>query len=46
MIDRKIKNLVFDFGGVLVQLNMKRCVERFDALGFTDVEKYVNAYSK
>ena len=46
MIDRKIKNLVFDFGGVLVQLNMKRCVERFAALGFTDVEKYVNAYSK
>lgn len=46
MISNNIKNLVFDFGGVLVQLNLNRCISAFSALGFNDVEKHVGACSK
>ena len=36
---RKIKNLIFDFGGVLVELDKARCLEAFNRLGFAEAEK-------
>lgn len=42
----KIKNLVFDFGGVFCKIELQRCVEAFRQLGFSDVAKYMNLYSQ
>ena len=39
-----ISTLVFDFGGVLASLDMARCVERFRALGFDDIERYIGQF--
>lgn len=43
---RKIKNLIFDFGGVLVELDKARCLEAFNRLGFAEAEKLIDAYSQ
>ncbi len=39
-----IKNFVFDFGGVLVDLNRERCVESFRELGFAQAGDLVNNF--
>lgn len=36
-------NLLFDFGGVLVDLDKQRCIEAFNELGF-DIRPYLGAY--
>ncbi|MBO4985196.1 MAG: HAD family phosphatase [Bacteroides sp.] len=36
-MDKKIKNLVFDFGGVLIDLDRQRCLDNFERLGMPDV---------
>ena len=33
-----IKNLIVDFGGVLIDLDRQRCLENFKKLGLPDVE--------
>ena len=33
-----IKNLIIDFGGVLIDLDRQRCLENFRKLGLPDVE--------
>lgn len=43
---RKIKNLVFDLGGVLIEISLQGSVEAFKAIGFKDVELYLNAYTQ
>lgn len=43
---RKIKNLVFDLGGVLIEISLQGSVEAFKAIGFKDVEQYLNAYTQ
>ncbi len=40
-----IKNLVIDFGGVIVNLTRNRCIEAFAALGIDVHESLVNNYS-
>ena len=35
---RGIKNLIIDFGGVLIDLDRQRCLENFRKLGLPDVE--------
>ena len=40
-MDKKIKNLIFDFGGVLVDLNPDRCIRSFAQLGL-NVVPYLN----
>lgn len=42
----KIKNIIFDFGGVLVDLNKARCLEAFAQLGFTQAADMIDAYSQ
>ena len=41
-----ISTLVFDFGGVIADLDMARCVARFRALGFEDIERYIGRYGQ
>ncbi|MCE2616582.1 MAG: HAD family hydrolase [Phocaeicola sp.] len=38
-MDTKIKNLIFDFGGVIVDLDFSRTVNAFRAAGFFDIEE-------
>lgn len=42
----KIKNLVFDFGGVFVKIGLQGCVDAFRSLGFSDVDEYLNPYQQ
>ena len=44
MLDASIKNLLIDFGGVLIDLNRRRCLEHFRQLGMPDVEGLLNDY--
>ncbi len=39
-----IKNIVFDFGGVLVNLNQQACMDELKRLGVTNIEDYLTAY--
>lgn len=39
-----IKNLIIDFGGVLIDLNRQRCIENFKRLGLPDVEVVLDIY--
>ncbi len=40
-----IKNIVFDMGGVLVDLSRERSVRQFEALGVSDASDLINPYS-
>lgn len=39
-----IKNLIIDFGGVLIDLDRQRCIENFKRLGLPDVEVVLDIY--
>lgn len=39
-----IKNLLIDFGGVLIDLDRHRCIENFKKLGFDNIEDLLNIY--
>jgi len=39
-----IKNLIIDFGGVLIDLDRQRCIEKFKFLGLQDVEEMLDIY--
>ncbi|EJX10369.1 haloacid dehalogenase-like hydrolase, partial [gut metagenome] len=39
-----IKNLIIDFGGVLIDLDRQRCVEHFKKLGLSHVEEMLDIY--
>ena len=36
----EIKNIIFDFGGVLIDIDYHRCVQSFQKLGFTDFHRW------
>ena len=38
-MDSKIKNVVFDLGGVLINLDFDNCLNAFRKAGFQDIEK-------
>lgn len=42
-MDAKIRNLIFDFGGVIVDLDFSRTVNAFRAAGFFDIEERLSA---
>ncbi len=42
----KIKNLVFDFGGVFCSLDLQHCMDAFRQLGFKNVDEYMNIVSQ
>lgn len=39
---KKIKNLIIDFGGVLIDLDRQRCIDSFKKLGMSDVDKLLD----
>ncbi len=41
---KNIKNLLFDFGGVIVSLNKKNAINRFKEIGLTNIEDYLNEF--
>lgn len=41
---KNIKNLLFDFGGVIVSLNKQNALNRFKEIGVTNVEEYLNEF--
>lgn len=41
-----IKNLVFDFGGVLTTIDTAQAISRFKQLGLQEPEQYLNAYKQ
>ncbi|BEG99924.1 HAD family hydrolase [Bacteroides sedimenti] len=43
-MNHKIKNLILDFGGVLVDLDRSRCIESFKAMGADCIEEMLNPY--
>ncbi len=38
----KIKNIIFDLGGVIINLDMARTIKGFEALGIKDFERTYN----
>mgnify|MGYP000849108763 CR=1 FL=1 len=41
-----IKNLVFDFGGVIVDIDKNKAIRQFKELGVTDIEHYLGLYAQ
>lgn len=41
-----IKNLLFDLGGVIMDIEKERCVKAFDELGLKDASSYFGDYSQ
>ncbi len=39
-------NLLFDLGGVIVDIRRQRCVDAFKALGFADIDHYLGDYGQ
>lgn len=45
-MDSKIKNVVFDLGGVLINLDFDNCLNAFRKAGFRDIEKQACQFRK
>jgi HAD hydrolase, family IA, variant 3 len=45
-MNENIKNLVFDLGGVIMDLKRERCVEALEALGMKDAESMLGLYKQ
>ena len=41
---KQIKNILFDFGGVIISLNKQNAINRFKEIGITNIEDYLNEY--
>ena len=41
-----IKNIIFDFGGVIITLDQPQAVRRFKELGLKDAEKHLDPYTQ
>lgn len=44
MKEKGIKNLLIDFGGVLINLNRQRCLDNFKKLGLNDADKLLDVF--
>lgn len=44
MTFKNVKNILFDFGGVIVSLNKQNAINRFKEIGFADIENYLTAF--
>lgn len=44
MTFKNIKNILFDFGGVIVNLNRQNAINRFKEIGFEDIENYLTDF--
>lgn len=41
-----IKTIIFDFGGVLVDLDKQACLNAFSELGIVDLDRYISNYAQ
>ena len=41
-----IKNLLFDLGGVIIDIERQRCVDAYTALGLKDADSYFGEYAQ
>jgi putative hydrolase of the HAD superfamily len=41
-----LKNIVFDLGGVLIDLDIRRSIKRFEALGIPDISNMLDPYEQ
>ncbi|WP_321334390.1 HAD family phosphatase [uncultured Bacteroides sp.] len=41
---KEIKNLIIDFGGVLIDLDRQRCIDNFKKIGLQNVEELIDPY--
>lgn len=41
---KNVKNILFDFGGVIVSLNKQNALNRFKEIGFADIEEYISEF--
>ena len=39
-----IKGIIFDMGGVLIDLDYERCATAYESLGFKDIRNYLDPY--
>lgn len=46
IINDNIRNLLFDLGGVIMDIKRENCVAAFEQLGFADVDRYLNDYEQ
>lgn len=44
MKDKGITNLIFDFGGVLIDLDRQRCINNFKQLGLNDADQLLGMF--
>lgn len=42
----KVKNIAFDLGGVIMTIDQKQAVKRFQEIGLTDAEKQLDPYTQ
>ncbi len=43
---KNIKTLIFDFGGVLINLDLPACIRKINQLGISNVEQYLSNYGQ
>lgn len=43
---KNISTIIFDFGDVIVNLNLALCIQKFKDLGLTDIEKYLSNFGQ
>ncbi|MBL7916880.1 MAG: HAD family phosphatase, partial [Bacteroidia bacterium] len=43
---KKIKNIIFDLGGVIINLDMARTIDAFEAMGIPDFRNTYNQFSQ
>lgn len=41
-----IKNLLFDLGGVIIDINRQNCIDAFNALGLQNADEYFGLYAQ
>ena len=41
---KKVKTIIFDLGGVLIDYSLERSVEQFRKLGYREMDKLINPY--
>ena len=45
-MEKDIENIVFDFGGVLIDLDFNRILDAFRKIGFDDIDNQLQAYER
>jgi len=45
-MNREYKTVVFDFGGVLVDLDKEACLDAFKKLGVRNLNEYISNYAQ